>query len=185
MTTIGIDLSINSTGICVSKNGRYTYYIIAATATKKLMADCEKHKVNIILYDKRTVDAKDKYYIREQSKTHNLTAIASHIRDIVKKHKPDMAFIEGISYGSSSTSNLADLAGLNYLVRSVLTSLGVDIYVVSPKANKHNATGNGNAGKDLMIDCWKLCDKKIAALEGKIDDLADAFFLAATKMEEL
>ena len=45
--------------------------------------------------------------------------------------------------------------------------------------NKKIATGNGGADKDLMIDAWKRLDKSICDVDSiKIDDLADAFFLA-------
>ena len=36
MKTIGLDLSINSTGICINTNGKYKYYIICSKMTKKM-----------------------------------------------------------------------------------------------------------------------------------------------------
>ena len=35
MITIGLDLSINSTGICVNDDGNYSYYVITPHITKK------------------------------------------------------------------------------------------------------------------------------------------------------
>ena len=38
MITIGLDLSINSTGICVNDDGNYSYYVIPPHITRKQKA---------------------------------------------------------------------------------------------------------------------------------------------------
>ena len=65
------------------------------------------------------------------------------------------------------------------MVRYMLTSLGIPFTIISPTSNKKNATGNGNADKDMMIDAWRRLDHSISDIQDiKIDDLADAFFLS-------
>ena len=51
--------------------------------------------------------------------------------------------------------------------------------IVSPTSVKKFAVANGQAEKDIMIDAWKRLDKNISDVKDiKIDDLADAYFLA-------
>lgn len=38
MITIGLDLSINSTGVCVNDDGNYSYYVITPHITRKQKA---------------------------------------------------------------------------------------------------------------------------------------------------
>lgn len=176
MKTIGLDLSINSTGICVNNDGKFTYYIITSKMTKKQQSFTHKN-VKYILYNKQDVDGE--YNIKESIKTTNINRIVLEIEKIIKKYKPDIVNIEGISFGSTGSAALIDLTGLNYMVRKMLIDNNVVFNIISPTQNKKFATGNGNAEKDIMIDAWKRLDKNIKDItEIKIDDLADAFFLS-------
>ena len=58
MITIGLDLSINSTGICVNDDGEYHYYIITSKRTRKLNKFTNDH-INIIFYDKKETDSEN------------------------------------------------------------------------------------------------------------------------------
>ena len=183
MIKIGLDLSINSTGICINKDNKYTYYIISSKLTKKQREFTHK-RVHIIEYNKEVIDKNDSYEIKEYKKTINIYNVCKCIQDIVKKHKDSHCYIEGISYGSVGSAALVDLSGLNFMVRYMLTSLGIPFTIISPTSNKKFATGNGNADKDMMIDAWKRLDKNIQDIKDiKIDDLADAFFLSQTTLE--
>lgn len=58
MIQIGIDLSINSTGICFNIDGQYHYYIITSKRTKKLDKFVNDH-INILFYDKKETDSEN------------------------------------------------------------------------------------------------------------------------------
>lgn len=87
--------------------------------------------------------------------------------------------MEGISYGSAGAGQVADLAGLNYMIRSIFLKYNLKFTIIPPTSLKNFAVGNGAATKDVMIASWKKIDKNIEKIDSiKIDDLADAFFLA-------
>lgn len=58
MIKIGIDLSINSTGVCINDNGNYSYYIITSKRTRKLNKFVNDH-INILFYDKKETDSEN------------------------------------------------------------------------------------------------------------------------------
>ena len=183
MVRIGIDLSLNSTGIAVDHNGKYMdYYLIVPKMTKKLK---QLTKITVLNYGKTEITKSDSYQERENKKFKNIHNIAECIDYILTFYKDEdcHAYIEGISYGSSSTKALADLAGLNYCVRNVLYNNDIDFTIVSPMSNKKFACGIGNADKSVMIESWLQCDKNMrSVVEGiKCDDLADAYFLSQTE----
>ena len=177
MITIGLDLSINSTGVCVNEDNRvYKYYIISSHLTKK-QKDFDHHYVQLLEYIKQQPEVE--YDQKESIKTNNINSICTFIEAIIRKHKPSIVNIEGVSFGSTGSSALIDLSGLNYMVRKMLIDMSVPFRIISPTQNKKFATGNGSAEKDLMIDAWKRLDKNISDIEDiKIDDLADAYFLS-------
>ena len=69
--SVGLDLSINSTGVCVNMNNKQYFYIITSKITQKgikLYNDMSNKICNVILYDK--VDHKGlKYSQKESAKT--------------------------------------------------------------------------------------------------------------------
>ena len=181
---IGIDPSINSTGVCVrdTEKNETTYYIIAAKITKK-QAALDSEKIIYIDYGKQKPDKNDDFEVREHKKTHNICSIAEEIRQIVDDwttaYGDVQCVIEGISYGSSSSSVLSDLSGLNYVIRFMFKDLDVPYQIVAPSQLKKFAVGKGNADKDMMTDGWRKCDPSAVEIDGvKVDDVADAYFLS-------
>ena len=189
MVRIGIDPSLNSTGICVNIDGKqFKYWIITSKMTKK-MKEFKHDDVHYLPYDKADTNKKlNEYAAVEFNKANNIYNICERIKSIIKAciewYAEDNlnnceVFMEGVSYGSVGSAALVDLAGLNFAIRNVLIDLNVDFTIVSPSQNKKFATGNGAAEKDVMIDAWKRLDRSIADItEIKVDDLADAFFLS-------
>ena len=186
---LGIDQSLNSTGVCllteetflndgkIVVKRKYNYWIIASKMTKK-MEQFRYKNINIIGYNKRVGED---YESKEAAKTLNIFDICSVIDSIIKKYKPDCICMEGISYGNVGSASLVDLAGLNYCIRMVALNRGLAFHIISPTQLKKEATGNGGAEKEEMVWAWKQCDPTIKDVaEIKIDDLADAFFLATT-----
>lgn len=180
MIKIGLDLSINSTGICINTDGMCDYYIIASKLTKKQMMFTHPH-VHILNYIKNQPEGE--YHVKEAIKTYNINNIVNMIEHVIfnklDSKKIDVVNIEGISFGSTGSAALIDLSGLNYMVRKMLLDHNVPFNIISPTQNKKFATGNGSAEKDVMIDAWKRLDNNISDItEIKIDDLADAYFLS-------
>lgn len=174
-TIIGIDPSINSTGICVNKNNKNVYYNIVSKRTKKLEKFNSKH-INILFYEKNT-DKSLNYNEKEVEKAKNIFYICNFIKKIIKKHKPTVVIMEGLSYGSNG--QLGDLGGLNFSIRMVLLEMGVKFVIVPPTTWKKQQLGIAGAEKDIIVKAWKNIDKNIANIdEIKLDDLADSYFLA-------
>jgi Holliday junction resolvasome RuvABC endonuclease subunit len=182
---LGIDQSINSTGIClytsvyddcnILREENYEYWIIASKLTKKQEA-FQHPRIHILHYDKQTGSD---YETKEIAKTNNIYNICDIIHDIITEYKPDRLCMEGISYGSTGGASVIDLAGLNYCIRATALTTGTGFRIASPMSLKKFATGNGGASKEEMVWAWKQCDRNISDISDiKIDDLADAFFLA-------
>lgn len=173
--TMGIDPSINSTGICVSKDNKNIYYNIVSKRTKKLENFSSKY-INILFYDKNT-DKSLNYNEKEVEKAKNILYICNFIKKIIKKHKPSKVIMEGLSYGSNG--QLGDLGGLNFSIRMILLEMGINFVIVPPTSWKKQQIGIAGAEKDIIVKAWKNIDKNIANIdEIKLDDLADSYFLA-------
>ena len=155
---IGLDLSINSTGI-FSNTGEY--YIITSKMTRE-MSKCKE--VNIFEYEKSNDINK------------NLEQISDYIMYVVGKIRPNLIVIEDVAIGATFSRSLIDLTGLNYWVRALLTKNNIKFITVPPTKWKKELIGNGQATKDLIIDAWKKITKNNISIK-KVDDIADAYFL--------
>lgn len=179
MTNIGIDPSLNSTGICINNNGKCDYFLIVSKMTKKMQL-FDNQYVKFIKYEKNNTNKKENSYeIIEKNKSNNIYSICKSIEEIIKKYDNCHVYMEGVSYGSLGSSALVDLSGLNFAIRNVLIQNNIPFTIVSPSQNKKFATGNGAADKSLMIFSWLKIEKHLKNItEIKIDDLADAYFLS-------
>jgi Holliday junction resolvasome RuvABC endonuclease subunit len=184
---VGIDPSINSTGICVSGVDKLfnIYYLIPSKITKKSLEWTEGVDwINVYEYEKESTKDIVKYYQKESIKFNNLwslTETLSRVLDKVRdKYIIDRVVMEGVSYGSVSGAALVDLSFLNAMIRTVLRKREIPFYIVAPTEVKKYAVGNGAAEKSVMIMSWKKIDKNIQTLPDwfKCDDLADAYFMA-------
>lgn len=179
MIRMGIDPSINCTGICIydDKLNNHTYYMIVSKCTKK-MREFRNDHINIIEYNKRESN-KGEYHIKEYNKSLNIYDICCIIRDLINLYNPDIVQMEGVSYGSRGSAALVDLAGLNFAIRMTLSGKDIQYNILAPTSIKKFAVGNGSAEKDVMIASWKKLDKNIACIsEIKLDDLADSYFIS-------
>ena len=191
MKILSVDPSINSTGICVREGMlKPRYYIIASSDKYKTKKDraflltFHHDRLTILGYDKSKesdVPAESLYNKKEHNKTDNILSIRDRFIEVMEKERPDVVVIEGISYGSTGSSALADLAALNYMFRTVISDFDTDFIIVSPTGNKKAAVGNGNATKEEMIFAWRQCDSladELADTPIVTDDIADAYFLS-------
>lgn len=185
---IGIDPSINSTGMTIrTDTGFCRFFIIKGDKLTKKEKNAQSDNSEIFeycLYQKENVKDTSNAHERELAKAHNLSTIADTIYNIIeellqkfrKTSTIDSVTIcmEGISYGSIHSAAVMDLAGLNYLIRDRLhhhTVVGT-LLVTPPAEVKRFYTGSGNANKQLMISTFKgsFPDFDLP----KIDDVCDS-----------
>lgn len=185
---IGIDPSINSTGMTIrTDTGFCRFFIIKGDKLTKKEKNAQLDNSEIFeycLYQKENVKDTNNAHERELAKAHNLSTIADTIYNIIeellqqfrKTSTIDSITIcmEGISYGSIHSAAVMDLAGLNYLIRDRLhhhTVVGT-LLVTPPAEVKRFYTGSGNANKQLMISTFKgsFPDFDLP----KIDDVCDS-----------
>lgn len=185
---IGIDPSINSTGMTIrTDTGFCRFFIIKGDKLTKKEKNAQSDNSEIFeycLYQKENVKDTNNAHERELAKAHNLSTIADTIYNIIeellqqfrKTSTIDSVTIcmEGISYGSIHSAAVMDLAGLNYLIRDRLhhhTIVGT-LLVTPPAEIKRFYTGSGNANKQLMISTFKgsFPDFDLP----KIDDVCDS-----------
>lgn len=185
--TVGIDPSINSTGICVSGVDKQfnIYYLIPSKITKKSLEWSQKVDwINIYEYNKFSTKDIDRYFAKESIKFNNLVVLVetlSRILDnIMDKYIIDRVVMEGVSYGSVKGAALVDLSFLNAMIRMKLYQKRLTFYIVAPTEVKKFAVGNGAAEKNVIIMSWKKLDRNIQTLPDwfKCDDLADAYFMS-------
>lgn len=187
MVSAGIDPSINSTGVCIMEcdgtieSIRTKYYIVGNKPTKSTIGFIEsnKDKFDYVDYGKIDASKEKEYYKKELLKTENIVKSSEKLNIVLTDSWPDIAVMEGVSYGSTSGASIVDLAGLNFVYRTVLMDkVCDDMVIASPMEIKKFATGNGGVDKDIMVRVWSLCEKLDVDPKAKVDDLADAYFMA-------
>lgn len=199
MVVIGLDLSLNCTGVCVyteatqRRRAQTFYYNIISdhSLTKKnteLYHSIEYgtlHKeiggtYSPQIYNHVSAPKSASHNEKENATSDNIHQILYRLKSIIRKHKPDAVAIE--SPTARAMGHTADLAGLNHCIREYLIESGIEFYMVAPTHLKKVFAGNGAAPKELMIDCWKQSDSNVSCLEilPKVDDLADAYALTQT-----
>lgn len=189
---IGIDPSINSTGMTIrTDTGFCRFFIIKGDKLTKKEKNAQSDNSEIFeycLYQKENVKDTNNAHERELAKAHNLSTIADTIYNIIeellqqfrKTSTIDSVTIcmEGISYGSIHSAAVMDLAGLNYLIRDRLhhhTVIGT-LLVTPPAEIKKFFTGDGTAKKLVIINCFKQLYPNFNL--PKMDDIADSYSMS-------
>ena len=193
---VGIDPSINSSGVYVrveSSNGELLeekFYIIKGDKLTKKEDAAELKNLAVfsyVIYDKQNTTIGTNIE-NERNKALNFMFIVTAIKEIIgttdyRYGRMNKIYIcqEGISYGSRTrTKSIFDLAGLNFMIRSMVIEMGkgykdVKLIVGTPGEIKKFATGNGNANKELILSCFKAIYSELDL--PKLDDIADAYFM--------
>ena len=176
MIKIGLDLSINSTGVCICEDDRdpVYYFIIPDKLSKKQKAASQHKRINFITYDK--IKGND---------DHNINHITSKIMEIIKGLLNDdiKVVIEDVALAAKGAS-IITLTLLNGWMRCLLTQKGIDYITVPPTQWKKMMLGNGSADKELIVYCWSAIDNSACValmnngIVAKHIDIADAYFLA-------
>ena len=190
MIRIGLDLSINSTGVCICEDNKEPvyYFIIPDKLSKKQRAASQHKRINFITYDK--IKGND---------DHNINHITSKIMEIIKEKcdltksqccdsatllNDDMTVVvENVAVNAKGAS-IITLTLLNGWMRCLLTQNRIDYITVPPTQWKKVMLGNGSADKELIVYCWSAIDNSACValmnngIVAKHIDIADAYFLA-------
>ena len=109
--------------------------------------------------------------------TRRIVKIAQEVIDKIEKflpHHGDILFvIEGLAYMAQGTS-LTQLAGLNYIIRSLLLELEIPFIIIAPTSLKKFITGSGKGDKDQMM----MSVYKNYGFESMDNNQCDAYSLA-------
>lgn len=191
---VGIDPSINSTGITIARyennvEVEIKFYIIknGKLTKRESAANDSIDNFEYIIYNKIDLTQfKDDNHVFEYYKTKNMVEVVNTIYDLilneVKKYSAIVnVVIEGISYGSSiRTKSIFDLAGLNYMIRYKLITGDIQhlkLSIATPSNIKKYATGKGNANKESIMTIFKYIFPEMQNIP-KLDDIADSYFMA-------
>lgn len=173
---IGLDLSINSTGVCILyPNTEPIYYIISPKLTKKQQSITH----NRIHY---------KTYLKSiKNDSHNIRYISKEISEIItvyaqnKDGYPIEVTIEDIAMGARSSS-IITLSLLNGYVRAELDHLNMPYKTIPPTQWKKELLGNGAADKETIAFSWSKLDADAYnfMINNKFQyfDIADSYFIA-------
>lgn len=196
---VGIDPSINSTGITIARyendvEAEIKFYIIknGKLTKRESAANDSIDNFEYIIYNKIDLTQfKDDNHVFEYYKTKNMVEVVNTIYDLilneVKKYTSVVnVVIEGISYGSSiRTKSIFDLAGLNYMIRYKLITSDIqhlNLSIATPSNIKKYATGKGNANKESIMTIFKYIFPEMQNIP-KLDDIADSYFMAYFAIE--
>jgi len=176
VTIIGIDYSLNSPAVCVSK-GDFTFdkcKFFYLTSKKKHIGYMMKNILGI-----EHTEYKDPIQRFEN--------LSNFVLNIIKKYTSPKIFIEGYSYGSKGQAvfQIAENCGiLKYRLKEY------DYKVLVPSVVKKFATTKGNADKQKMYEQFtkdtntnlmKAFD--IPTLNNPVTDVIDAYYIAKTGYE--
>lgn len=133
---------------------------------------------NLVFYEYLKTN-KDDY----ETKFHRMESISTRIVDVADKYMPKNIFIEGLPFNNRQSNNTRDLAGLQAIIFRDLIKKHVTPQIITPKACKKNATGNGRADKEdmknaLPEDVLEAFYATGAKKTTGIYDLTDAYWLS-------
>lgn len=135
MLKIGLDISLNSTGVCINKDMNFKLFNFT---NKKLNYKWFKETSHLIKYYHHDTLIDDNYSDNESVKLKRYDEISNNIIEILKKeieHEECKIFIEGYSYNSTA-GRLIDIVTFSTLVRIELINNNFNINIISPSTLK-------------------------------------------------
>ena len=206
MNFVTIDFSLNSPGICIFTDNKYTFigYLKPKTGTKKE----QKMQEELNLLEDTQISHQPDWTNNENYSKSEMIKIQRHMQtaddiinfiiDVTGTKKQYVVAFEGSSYGSSAgTNNIIDMAaGAAILKMEMMSRLEVlDMMTIAPSTIKKHA-GNGRLKKDQLwlkflenilndssletSSLLKYCKDNIGEVKRvpkPMDDLVDAYFL--------
>lgn len=201
---IGIDFSVNSTGVCIYYNGIYKFGVFYKNISKKILDKCSLFymcKSNYV-----EMDNSDNLTIKERKETQNSIILASNIRDWIAYEIEKLQYtgkieiiFEGFSFGSTG-SMITKIAGYQFITRhQLLCFIPLDnMYFLSPGTIK-KWVGKGNMKKEQIIEavsisnnreifwlveCLDNFKKSNNTWEKPIDDVIDSYCIVQTHLNK-
>lgn len=163
MIYMGIDLSLTGTGILIiDDNGTVIIKQLVKTLNKEKILGTKPIQYIDILPEDRIIK------------------ILNVVKNLCETNKPNIIYIEGLSFGSQGRSVL-ELGGLHYCIKVYLKTENYNYKTIPPKTLKKKITGNGNANKETMI----LKVFKKYGEEFSDNNLCDAYCLARCALDKL
>lgn len=172
MIFVGIDYSLTSPCVCVSKNKVFAdSYFHFLTDNKRLVG-----KVGNIFGDEHDE------YLCDQQRYENIAAWVLNIINPIRE-QDHYILIEDYSFGSKGrVFNLAENCGL---LKYMLYKEQFKFFTVPPTVVKKYATGKGNADKQKMYDAFHTMTdidlipifSNTNKLASPVTDIVDAFYL--------
>jgi hypothetical protein len=200
---VGIDASITSTGICIYSpflEKKMNFYRIIYTDNLKKESIFEGG-INKIYYslpinvNSWKITSEDFISDRDQMegslKGMMIKKITENIIEKFLENNKEVNiyfvienFILPTYSGKTQLKTTGNLIGLNFLLREIFINLSVQGYLIkyfypSPSHNKKSFCLNGNADKQMMEDTFinVYNGGQLIKMEGKVDDVIDAFSL--------
>lgn len=185
MIKIGLDLSINSSGICIEHEGNYQWLLVVAAPKPDKMCRklSELNDVTVITYERTGDNLKDGMRVGK--------IIVEAVKELQRIWKDnDLTVVkEGYSYNSMISSLIPLVQHGSIVVYTIETELNCTVHEIAPKHIKKCATGNGNANKDKMFDVFNSLKLKgdfanfcqhFNNSQKHINDLVDSYFILYT-----
>lgn len=146
MINIGLDLSINSSGICIEHNGKYQWLLVVAAEKPDKMCRklSELNDVTVITYERTGDNLKDGARVGK--------IIVESIKELqrIKKDNDLTVVKEDYAYSAVWSTLVQLVEHSSMIVYSIETELGVAVHKIAPKHIKKAFTNNGNASKTDM-----------------------------------
>ena len=167
-TVIGIDYSLTSPALCLNCDGDFMFHYL--TNRKKYIGQMSR---NILGHEHKEY----------KTPIQRFTQISDWVFDIISKVNISKVFIEGYSFGSKGQGifQIAENCGI---LKYRLEEQNIPYTTLVPSVIKKNATGKGNADKEMMysafekemqLDLKKIFDTTKAG--NPISDIVDSYFI--------
>ena len=122
--SLGLDLSLCSSGVIVLKNDKI---ILQKIIKSKPVGD-------------KPID-----------ELKRIQKIVNEIENVVSDYNPTVSVIEGMAFMAKNTTALVQLSALNYMTRAMLADYRVPFYICAPTTLKKFITGKGNTDKEVLM----------------------------------
>lgn len=182
MITIGLDLSYNSTGVCIIKPEKQPIFY-------QICPEKRKHSMSIKFktYERHYTNA-DSFSETSLDKIRDAEALGKCIKDIIRFHVPEIEECEirieaplnpTFIKASAALRNAQDMTVLNQIITMFMMHMkNSKVKVIMPTKIKKAFTGKGRGHKELMIETFLTKHFIDFDNTGKIDDIVDAYALA-------
>ena len=183
MKIIGIDYSLNSPALCISKSNEVDIGI----------KDCEFHFLTAKKKYQGKVASKvygHEYPIYYSDNIHRFSLIAEWVLSFIDK-KNTMVFIEGYSFGSKGQGLFQIAENCGILKYKLMKNLNTNYSTIVPSVVKKRATNKGNANKQQMYEQFMkdggkdlVSELGMNKLSNPVTDIVDSYYIMRTGNED-